>query len=97
MAEDYYIGTNKIVYKSLDFKEGLNVSVDLFHPDGSKESGIPLIEMEDGLYYFNYNFVNKGIYTGIFYENTAKIVAQNFRIEPEVGRRMINNNLINLG
>jgi len=101
MAEEYYVGKRRIVYKSVGFITGLNVSVDMYFSSGEKESGINLIEIENGLYYFNYFFPTKGMYTGIFYENGIKKIAQNFRviIEPSFnggGRIVSGDRLINL-
>lgn len=80
MAEEYNIGTNRIVYRSTNFEENLAVFVDMYCPDGSREPSIVLVEIGEGLYYFNYNFANRGGYTGIFYESGDKKVSQNFRI-----------------
>lgn len=80
MAEEYFVGTNRIVYRSTSFVEGLTIFVDMYCPDGLREPSIVLIEMEQGLYYFKYNFSKAGIYTGIFYEDGSKKISQNFRI-----------------
>jgi len=83
MAERYFLGSNRIIYRSTSFQEGLNVVVNLFHPDLTEESGIALTEIREGLYYFEHKFVKKGIYTGIFYEDGVKVTSQNFKIEDE--------------
>ena len=80
MAEEYFVGSNRIVYRSTSFKENLNVFVDIYCPDGIREPSVALIEMELGLYYFKYTFFKVGVYTGIFYEEGVKKVSQNFRI-----------------
>ena len=90
MAEEYLIGTNRIVYRSTSFEEGLDIFVDMYCPNGSREPSIILTEIDDGLYYFRYNFSKVGVYTGIFYEKHwddelkefvyEKKVSQNFRI-----------------
>lgn len=98
MAEEYFVGSNRIIYKSTAFKEGLAIFVDLLRPDMSREPSIVLTEIGDGLYYFEYNFLEVGVYTGIFYENGVKKISQNFRIDTKpFGRRMINGDkLINI-
>lgn len=83
MAEQYPLGLHKIVYKSTGFKKELTIFVDLHRPDTGREPSIILTEMEEGLYYFEYNFTNKGVYSGIFYENGVKVTSQNFRIDDE--------------
>lgn len=80
MAEQYTIGTNRIVYRSTSFEENLDIFVDVYCPDGLREPSITLIEMEQGLYYFVYDFSKIGVYTGIFYEGGTKRISQNFRI-----------------
>ena len=90
MAEEYLIGTNRIVYRSTNFEEDLEIFVDLYRPNGSREPSRILTEMEEGLYYFEYNFSVAGIWTGIFYEKHwddeleekvyKKKISQNFRI-----------------
>lgn len=97
MAEEYIVGLNRIVYRSTNFEEGFNVFVDLYYPDGHREPSVILVEMGEGLYYFEYNFSMEGIYTGIFYENGVKKVSQNFRIAKSIsgGFRFLGNNVIN--
>ena len=98
MAEEYYIGTNRIVYKSTGFEEGLAIFVDLYCPNFTREPSIILIEIGEGLYFFEHDFLQCGIYTGIFYENGEKKISQNFRIDDESvkGSRVVRgDNLIN--
>jgi len=97
MAERYLLGGNRIIYKSMNFQEGLEVFVDLYRPDFTRELSIILTELGDGLYYFEYNFSQVGVYTGIFYENGEKKISQNFKIEKSVTGRMVpGTNLINI-
>ena len=101
MAEEYLVGTNRIVYRSTNFGEGLDIFVDLYCPDGLRKPSIPLIEIGEGLYYFRYNFSDVGIYTGIFYEDGVKKISQNFRIlkkdvsSGSVIRSFLGDNVIN--
>lgn len=100
MAEEYLIGTNRIIYRATNFEENLTIFVDLYCPDGVREPSVILVELEAGLYYFEYSFSQIGIYTGIFYEGGKKKISQNFRIQNEVegggsgafrGNKVINN------
>ena len=99
MAEEYITGLNRIVYRSTNFGEGFNIFVDLYNPIGSREPSIVLVEIGEGLYYFEYSFVMQGIYTGIFYENGVNKTSQNFRIAKNVsgGFRFLGHNVINTG
>ena len=80
MAEEYLIGTNRIVYRSTNFDVDLHVFVDLYRPNGLRVPSIILTEMGEGLYFFRYDFFDMGVYTGIFYEDGYKKTSQNFRI-----------------
>ena len=103
MAEEYLVGSNRIVYRSTSFEENLKVFVDLYCPDGLREPSIVLVEMELGLYYFRCNFSKVGVYTGIFYEDGVKKISQNFRITEgtctDIGygglKPFLGNNVIN--
>ncbi|MHA1883070.1 MAG: hypothetical protein ACTSUO_08500 [Candidatus Thorarchaeota archaeon] len=81
MAERYSFGSNRIFYRSASFKEGLQVSVDLLSPNLIVHKGISLVEVGSGIYYFDYDFLQEGVWVGIFYENGVKKTSQNFLIE----------------
>jgi len=98
MAEIYPLGSNRIVYRSTNFAGGLGIFVDLYGPDGLRMPSVPLTELGEGLYYFEFTFSKLGIYTGLFYENGTKRTSQNFNIRgnPDGGFRPFRgDNVIN--
>ena len=95
MAEEYYVGTNKIIYKSMGFKTELVVTVDIYCLEEIVDHR-ELKEIGEGLYCFDYKFIRLGMYTGIFYENNVKSIAQNFRVIMKPKGIISGNNLINI-
>lgn len=83
MAEEYPVGKNRIFYRATAFKEGLDVKVNLLCPNLDNHKDIDLIEFEEGIYYFDYDFRQEGVWVGVFFENGDKKTSQNFRIRKD--------------
>ena len=98
MAEQYSPGANRIFYKSSGFKEGLEVWVSIHYPD-LHEDQVILVELGEGIYYFDYNFEIVGMYVTVFYEDGNKCGIQVYNIKKEVrgdGRSSPGPNVINI-
>lgn len=80
MIQFYSIGTDRIVYKSVDFKTGKNVTVYVWDPDLNKSGLKTLTEIEDGLYYIDYTFHEEGVYIGLFHEDGVPTITSTFRV-----------------
>ena len=76
----YSSGKNRIVYRSIGFRENLDITVFLRKPDLSKIGPYELTELDDGFYYFDFDFSMDGLWIGLFYENGEKSQSATFRI-----------------
>ena len=75
-------GTHRLVYKSETFVESLTVTAYLWSPSLVKSDLQTFTEVEDGLYYLDYNFADAGTYAGLFYEDGTKKTGIAIRIQP---------------
>lgn len=73
-------GINRVWYRPTGFKIGLNVQLRLWDPDLNKMDLQSFTELEEGLYYLDYNFCKRGLWVGIVYENGTKIGSSTFNI-----------------
>lgn len=73
-------GINRIWYRPVNFQIGLDVQLRLWDPDLSKKNLQKFTEFEEGLYYLDYNFDQRGTWMGIIYENEIKITANTFSV-----------------
>ena len=80
MAELFETGTNRIIYRSESFVEGLTVTAYIWNPSLVKSSLQTFTEIEEGLFYLDYDFTVSGTYTGVFYEDAAKKTSGVFRV-----------------
>jgi len=69
MAELYTTGVNRIAYKSENFGTGKTVTAYFWNPSLIKSDLQTFTEIELGLYYLDYDFVNAGTYIGLFHED----------------------------
>ena len=84
MAEEYPLGQNRIFYRSTSFREGLQIIVDLLCPNLDNHKGIELVELGEGIYYFDFDFTHEGVWVGVFFEDSVKRTSQNFRIKRKI-------------
>lgn len=73
-------GVNRVWYKSVNFNVGLSVQLRLWDPDLNKKGLQEFNELEEGLYYLDYNFCKRGIWIGIVYENGTKVTSSTFNV-----------------
>jgi len=76
-------GTNRLVYKAENFGTGITVTAYIWNPSLTKSAEQTFTEVEEGLYYLDYNFTVVGTYFGKFYEDGTAKTTGVFRI-PEV-------------
>lgn len=79
----YETGTNRLIYKAEGFATGLTVTAYIWSPTLVKSALQTFTEVEEGLYYLDYNFTVVGTYFGKFYEGGTAKTTGVFRI-PEV-------------
>ena len=79
----YEVGTHRIVYKAEAFATGITVTAYIWNPSLTKSALQTFTEVEEGLYYLDYNFTVVGTYMGKFYEDGVAKTPGVFRI-PEV-------------
>jgi len=80
MAELYTIGVNRVFYKAENFAAGKTVTAYFWSPTLVKSALQTLTELEEGLYYIDYNFAVAGVYGGKFYENGVGKAPGVFRV-----------------
>jgi predicted DNA-binding antitoxin AbrB/MazE fold protein len=68
MLIEYKIGVNRVLYKSVDLRSGVNVTVKILSPDLVWNEWI-LKDVNEGIYYLDYDFTKEGKYVVKFYEN----------------------------
>jgi hypothetical protein len=85
VAEHYPPGKVRIFYQATGFKAGLQVTANLLLPGSCWACGIILLDVEEGIYYFDYNFSVEGDYLGVFYENGEKRTTRHFNIKQNNG------------
>jgi len=74
-------GTQRLVYKSETFVESLTVTAYLWSPSLVKSDLQTFTEVEDGLYYLDYNFSVTGTYIGLFMEGGVNKIGGAIRIQ----------------
>ena len=74
-------GTHRVVYKAEAFATGLTVTAYIWSPSMVKSGLQTFTELEEGLYYLDYNFTATGAYIGLFFEDGTKKTASAIRIE----------------
>lgn len=82
---EYPLGQNRLIYKAPGFTTGISISVIMWSPSTVKSASLPLTELEEGFYYFDFNFSEVGPWIGLFYENGAKVLSHVFRVGVESG------------
>ena len=80
MAELYTSGVNRIIYKAENFTTGATVTAFFWNPTLVKSALQTFVEIEEGLYYLDYDFTQSGTYAAIFFENAIKKLPGTFRI-----------------
>jgi len=80
MAELYSTGTNRILYRAETFGTEKTVTAYFWNPSLEKSDLQTFTEIEQGLYYLDYNFASEGTYIGLFYEDGTKKASQVFRV-----------------
>lgn len=73
-------GINRVWYRPTGFRIGLNVQLQLWNSNLNKKNLQTFIELEEGLYYLDYNFDQRGTWVGIVYENGVKVGSSTFGI-----------------
>lgn len=73
-------GINRVWYKSIGFRIGLSIQLQLWDPDLDKKNLQDFIEFEEGLYYLDYSFNKRGSWIGIAYENGIKTESSTFNV-----------------
>lgn len=81
MAQLYYTGVSRILYKARGFASGKSVTAHIWSPDLVKSELLILTEIGDGLYYLDYDFTSEGAYLGKFYENGISSTYDVFRVD----------------
>jgi len=74
------VGTHRIVYKAESFVTGKTVTAYIWNPSLTKSALQTFTEVEEGLYYLDYNFAVAGTYMGKFYENDVGKASGTFRV-----------------
>lgn len=80
MVEPFIEGRNRIVYKSEGFETNLTVTAKFWDPFLETTYTDEFIELEDGLYYLDFDFNHEGTWIGLFYENGEKKSTQIFKV-----------------
>lgn len=81
----YEPGKIRLFYKAVGFKTGILVQACFWDKDLNKLPLQTFIELEDGLYYLDYQFNDIDTYVVIMYENSVKTIAKVFRVNPKFG------------
>jgi len=80
MAEQYFLGTNRIYYRAGRFQEGLVVTAKFLDPKATWGGEVTMNEAGNGLYYLDLQMNIKGTWVGLFYENGERTISQNFYV-----------------
>lgn len=75
----YNEGVNRLFYKAEGFAEGKEVTIVIWNPILTKTE-YSLEELEEGMYFIDFNFDCRGVWMGLFYENGVKKVSAVFRV-----------------
>ena len=67
------LGSNRIVYKATDFHSGVAVTAYVWSPSLVKSSEQTFTEIEEGLYYLDFNFAAIGVWPMLLYEDGSKV------------------------
>lgn len=73
-------GINRVWYRPSNFQTGLNIQLRLWDPKLGKRNLQDFIEFEEGLYYLDHDFNQRGTWIGIVYENGVKVTSSTFSI-----------------
>jgi len=79
----YITGINRIVYRSVGFVTGLTVTGYFWSPTSVKSALQTFTEVEEGLYYCDFDFTASGAWMGLFYENAVVKASGVFRTAAE--------------
>jgi len=80
MAELYATGVSRILYKAEGFATGKTVTGYFWNPSLTKSALQTFTELEQGLYYLDYDFTVTGTYLSLFYENSVAKASGVFRV-----------------
>ena len=80
MPELLRTGVERIAYKAKGFATGKTVTAYIWSPTLVKSLEQALTELEDGIYYLDYNFSTEGSHIGIFYEDGVPQTFTTFRV-----------------
>ena len=80
MPELYACGSNRIIYKTQNFTTGITVTAYFWNPSLVKSALQTFTEIELGLYYIDYDFIQPGTYAALFYENGVEKIPGTFRV-----------------
>lgn len=84
MIQLFGTGEQRIFYRAALFQTGLTVTAYLWSPTLEKSALQTLTEIEEGLYYLDYNFTSLGGWPIILMEGETKTVFETIRIEAGV-------------
>jgi len=73
-------GINRVFYRPPNFGTGLTIAIQLWDAHLQKRPLRIFKELEEGLYYLDYDFNQRGNWVGIVYENGEKETSQTFQI-----------------
>ena len=73
-------GISRVWYSPSNFQTGLDIQLRLWDPKLGKKDLQDFTEFEEGLYYLDYDFDQRGTWIGIVYENGNKITSSSFSI-----------------
>ena len=73
-------GINRVWYSPSNFRTGLDIQLRLWNPKLDKKDLQNFTEFEEGLYYLDYDFDQRGTWIGIVYENGVKATSSPFSI-----------------
>lgn len=79
MVEIFQAGVNRIVYQSRSFVTERSVTAKIYHPDLTIDD-VWFLEIGNGFYYYDYNFIDEGVYIALMYEDGVKIKSNTFRV-----------------
>ena len=84
MIQLFGTGSQRVFYRAIGFQTGVTVTAYLWSPTLVKSALQTLTEIEEGLYYLDYNFTSLGAWPVILMEEGAKTVFETIRIEAGV-------------
>ena len=81
MPDFYAVGTNRIIYQAHAYKVGEEVTVRLWKPDLTRTYSLDLVELDEGIYYLDFDFEVEGTYVGLFYEGNKVKAVSVYRVQ----------------